>query len=112
MSLLRCLPEVYTPYVYILQKIDRLLGNASTPMAKVEWTCMDEENWILDDYSLKPLQPPSHSTADGDALDHHDYTLVVTGDVFRWMINHAPLETLQRVSFEVRTGCPGINIAI
>lgn len=58
---------------------------------------MDEEEWTLDDYSLKPLQPPSHSTADGDALDHHDYTIVVTGDVFRWMINHAPLETLQRV---------------
>lgn len=86
---------------YSLYHTDSIVGNALTPMAKIEWSCMDEENWTLDDYSLKPLQPPSHSTVDGDAADHHDYTLVVTGDVFRWMITHAPLETLQRVSTEI-----------
>lgn len=30
-------------------------------------------------------------------VDYQDYALVVTGEVFRWMINNAPLETLQRV---------------
>lgn len=30
-------------------------------------------------------------------VDYQDYALVVTGDVFRWMVNNAPLETLQRV---------------
>lgn len=39
--------------------------------------------------------------ADSDEMPYHDYGLVVTGDVFRWMINYAPVETLQRVSFEI-----------
>ncbi len=51
----------------------------------------------LDDYSLKPLTPPSHHSVDATMVDYQDYALVVTGDVFRWMINNAPLETLQRV---------------
>lgn len=59
---------------------------------------MDDITWKLDDYSLKPLTPPAHHTVDADELDYQDYALVISGDVFRWMINHSPLETLQRVS--------------
>ena len=58
---------------------------------------MDEPTWTLDDYSLKPLTPPSHRGTDPEELSNQDYALVLTGDVFRWMINYAPLETLQRV---------------
>lgn len=58
---------------------------------------MDEPDWLLDDYSLKPLAPPAHHGTDPEELSNQDYALVLTGDVFRWMINHAPLETLQRV---------------
>lgn len=58
---------------------------------------MDEPAWKLDDYSLKPLSPPAHHTVESEA-EYQDYALVVTGDVFRWLINHAPLETMQRVS--------------
>ncbi|KAI0063606.1 P-type ATPase [Artomyces pyxidatus] len=72
-------------------------GSSTTPMAKLEWTCMDDPMWELDDYSLKPLTPLLHHSIDGDMLDYQDYALVVTGDVFRWMINNAPLETLQRM---------------
>ena len=57
---------------------------------------MDDENWKLDDYSLRPLSAPSHYGI--EEVSNHDYSLAVTGDVFRWMINYAPLETLQRVS--------------
>lgn len=58
---------------------------------------MDEPAWKLDDYSLKPLSPPAHHTVESEA-EYQDYALVVTGDVFRWLVNHAPLETMQRVS--------------
>jgi len=58
---------------------------------------MDEPSWILDDYSLKPLAPPPHHGTDPEELSNQDYALALTGDVFRWMINHAPLETLQRM---------------
>lgn len=72
-----------------------------TPLSKLEWFCMDEPAWILDDYSLKPTTPPTHHGVDADEIDYHDYALAVTGDVFRWMINHAPLETLQRASSQL-----------
>ena len=74
-------------------------GNSATPLSKLQWTCMDDPLWLLDDYSLKPLDPPPHHTVESDDENTvHDYTLVVTGDVFRWMINYAALESLQRVS--------------
>ncbi|KAK7005604.1 cation-transporting ATPase [Favolaschia claudopus] len=68
-------------------------GNENSPNAALEWSCMDEFAWKLDMYTLKPLTPPQHSSE----IDYQDYALVVTGDVFRWLINHAPLETLQRM---------------
>ncbi|KAJ7188128.1 hypothetical protein C8R46DRAFT_1053735 [Mycena filopes] len=71
-------------------------GNETTPGATLEWSCMDDFAWKLDVYTLKPLTPPQH-TVDADEIDYQDYSLVVTGDVFRWLINHAPLETLQRM---------------
>jgi cation-transporting ATPase 13A3/4/5 len=58
---------------------------------------MDDPSWKLDDYSLKPLPPPPHLTAAEHEVEYQDCALVVTGDVFRWMINHGPLETVQRV---------------
>lgn len=58
---------------------------------------MDEPTWQLDSYSLRPNPPPPHHTVEGDN-DNLEYSLVITGDVFRWMINYAALETLQRVS--------------
>ncbi|THH06605.1 hypothetical protein EW145_g3970 [Phellinidium pouzarii] len=73
-------------------------GNSTTPSSKLAWLCMDDPLWTLDDYSLKPLEPPLHHTVESaDEISYHDYTLVITGDVFRWMINYAPLETLQRM---------------
>ena len=70
-----------------------------SPLSKLEWSSMDEPSWKLDDYSLKPLPPPANRLVDSEELESQDYTLAVTGDVFRWVINHAPLETMQRVCF-------------
>ncbi|KAK0212773.1 hypothetical protein DFS33DRAFT_1370273 [Desarmillaria ectypa] len=72
-------------------------GNTSSPESRLEWPCTDDPSWMLDSYSLKPLVPPAHHTVEAVEIDYHDYALVVTGDVFRWMINYAPLETLQRM---------------
>ncbi|TCD71647.1 hypothetical protein EIP91_007394 [Steccherinum ochraceum] len=72
-------------------------GNAYSAASRLQWTCMDEDAWILDDYSLKPLPAPELSATESEYMEGQDYSLVVTGDVFRWMINHAPLETLQRM---------------
>jgi len=61
---------------------------------------MDDPLWRLDSYSLKPLASPHHHTVEAEELNYQDYSLVITGDVFRWMLNYAPLETLQRVGCE------------
>jgi cation-transporting P-type ATPase 13A2 len=75
-----------------------IAGNSITPTSRIGWSAMDDRAWHLDEYSLKPMTPPPHHTFEADDSTAHDYSLVVTGDVFRWMINFAPLETLQRVS--------------
>ncbi|KAG6886168.1 hypothetical protein C0993_000686 [Termitomyces sp. T159_Od127] len=72
-------------------------GNETMATSQLEWSCTDELSWKLDSYSLKPLTPPPHYTVEGNEIDYQDYSLVITGDVFRWMINYAPLETLQRM---------------
>ncbi|KAH9851454.1 Ca-transporting ATPase [Lenzites betulinus] len=72
-------------------------GNASSPLSKLEWASMEEPTWTLDDYSLKPSAPPAQRLVELEELETHDYTLAVTGDVFRWIMNHAPLETMQRM---------------
>lgn len=58
---------------------------------------MDDVTWKLDSYTLKPMTPPPHHAVEGDEINYQDYSLVITGDIFRWMLNYAPLETLQRV---------------
>lgn len=66
---------------------------------------MDDFSWKLDAYTLKPLTPPPRYTVEGNEIDHQDYAIAVTGDVFRWMVNHAPLETVQRVSVLLASFC-------
>ncbi|KAH9485007.1 putative cation-transporting ATPase [Psilocybe cubensis] len=68
-------------------------GNASIPASKLVWSSMDDPLWKLDSYSLKPMPPPPHLAVEGDEINYQDYSLVITGDVFRWMLNYAPLET-------------------
>ncbi|KAI0766872.1 Ca-transporting ATPase [Trametes elegans] len=72
-------------------------GNVSSPLSKLEWSSMEEPAWKLDDYTLKPTLPPAQRLIETEELESHDYTLAVTGDVFRWIMNHAPLETMQRM---------------
>jgi cation-transporting ATPase 13A2 len=80
-------------------------GNSTTPASKLMWSCMDDATWTLDSYTLKPMSPPPHHAVEGDEINYQDYSLVITGDVFRWMLNYAPLETLQRVGFHQLFPC-------
>ncbi|KAF8530457.1 hypothetical protein BU17DRAFT_36097 [Hysterangium stoloniferum] len=73
-----------------------LVGDAHTQNAKLQWSSVDDDYLKLDDYSLRPLPPPPHLVEENE-IAYPDYALALTGDVFRWMINHAPLETLQRM---------------
>ncbi len=67
------------------------------PDARVEWTSVDDEKLQLDEYTLRPVNPPVSAAYDADVEDT-DYQLAVTGEVFRWMLQYGDLETVQRVS--------------
>jgi cation-transporting P-type ATPase 13A2 len=77
-------------------------GDFTSARAIVTWTSVDDESLKLDPYSLRPQS--LHDT-DGIGISYQDYTIAITGDVFRWMVNHAPIETLQRVSMGDDSKC-------
>jgi len=65
--------------------------------SQVKWTSVDDDDLVLDEYSLRPSSVPHHYGAETDGLISHDYTLAVTGDVFRWMLNNSPIDTLHKM---------------
>lgn len=71
-------------------------GGQKSPNAVLEWASVDDERIKLDPYKLRPLDIDPH-VLDIEELDFQDYQLALTGDIFRWMIDFAPVETLRRM---------------
>lgn len=60
------------------------------------WTSTDDDAMKLNPDTLKPINPdPMHI----DLGEHNilDYELVITGDVFRWMVDYAPIDLVRRM---------------
>ncbi|KAK1971269.1 ATPase [Colletotrichum sublineola] len=74
-------------------------GNASDPKAQLQWESIDNGTFQLNAETLLPLPPP----ADVDASlayninDIRNYSLAVSGDVFRWIVDFASPLVLQRM---------------
>jgi cation-transporting P-type ATPase 13A2 len=74
-------------------------GNAHSPNSRLQWESVDNSIYQLDENTLLPLAPP----AEGDASLPYDisnirnYTVAVSGDVFRWIIDYAPQDILHRM---------------
>lgn len=60
---------------------------------------MDDDDFKLDDYSLKPIPRQQTQLVEQDEDDPPEYNLAVTGEVFRWMVDWAPVEVFQKVRF-------------
>jgi len=71
-------------------------GSQKSADAVIDWSSVDDDRVKLDSYKLKPLAIDPH-VFDIEELDFADYQLALTGDVFRWMIDFAPIETLRRM---------------
>ncbi|KAN0063742.1 hypothetical protein ACQY0O_003792 [Thecaphora frezii] len=71
-------------------------GSQRTPQAVIDWSSVDDDRIKLNPYSLKPQEVDPH-VLDLEEFDFQDYQLALTGDVFRWMIDFAPVETLRRM---------------
>ncbi|KAL8734944.1 MAG: hypothetical protein Q9166_001296 [cf. Caloplaca sp. 2 TL-2023] len=74
-------------------------GNVQEPYAHLAWQSVDNPLFTLDEKTLKPLLPP----AEGDVSLPYDmsnlrnYSLAVTGDIFRWIIDFGDEPTIQRM---------------
>lgn len=82
-------------------------GTGTGDGARLDWSSVDDERNKLDEYTLKPIVAHTDGMAmDAGEMDMNDYQLAVTGDVFKWMLEFAELETMERVS------CSGFKLSL
>ncbi|KAH8664325.1 P-type ATPase-like protein [Xylariales sp. PMI_506] len=74
-------------------------GNSHDPNADLHWESIDDNSLKLDSRTLLPLPLPSEHDASlpYDVLNLQNYSLAVSGDVFRWIVDYASAEVLQRM---------------
>ncbi|KAG6126878.1 hypothetical protein E4U38_006643 [Claviceps purpurea] len=74
-------------------------GNARDPLAELQWESIDNNSFCLDNKTLLPLPaPPQEDTSlPYDITNLRNYSLAVSGEVFRWIVDYASPEVLHRV---------------
>jgi cation-transporting P-type ATPase 13A2 len=74
-------------------------GDAHTPLSKLAWESVDNPVYRLHENTLKPLPPPAEhdSSLPYDVSNLRNYSVAVTGDVFRWIIDFASPKVLQEM---------------
>ena len=74
-------------------------GNAHMPLSKLSWESVDNPIYQLDENTLKPLPPPAEhdSSLPYDVSNLRNYSVAVTGDVFRWIIDFASPKVLREM---------------
>ncbi|KAG9198228.1 hypothetical protein G6514_010385 [Epicoccum nigrum] len=66
-------------------------GDSRNPLSKLTWESVDDPVFKLDENTLKPLPPPPEADVSlpYDVSNLRNYSLAVSGDVFRWIIDFA-----------------------
>lgn len=74
-------------------------GNSRTALSKLSWESVDNPIYQLDENTLKPLPPPAEGDASlpYDVSNLRNYSVAVSGDVFRWIVDFAPEKTLREM---------------
>ena len=74
-------------------------GDFRDPTAQLQWESIDNSAFCLDSKTLIPLPAPPEDDASlpYDILNLRNYSLAISGDVFRWVVDYAPPEILRRV---------------
>ena len=74
-------------------------GDARTPLSKLSWESVDNPVYQLDENTLKPLPPPAEhdSSLPYDVSNLRHYSIAVTGDVFRWLVDFASPKLLREM---------------
>ncbi|KAI1339008.1 hypothetical protein F5Y15DRAFT_89450 [Xylariaceae sp. FL0016] len=74
-------------------------GDSRDPNARLRWESIDDAAYQLDDRTLLPFPAPVDRDASlpYDITNLRSYSLAVSGDVFRWIVDFAPNEVMQRM---------------
>lgn len=74
-------------------------GDSRTALAKLSWESVDDSVFKLDENTLKPLPPPAEADVSlpYDISNLRNYSLAVSGDVFRWIIDFASEKVLREM---------------
>ncbi|KAL7274630.1 hypothetical protein RUND412_002462 [Rhizina undulata] len=74
-------------------------GDRHSPYAKIRWESVDNRLLVLDENTLMPLPVPPEVDVSGpyDISNLRDYSMAVSGEVFRWIVDYAPADVLHRM---------------
>ncbi|KAJ2993343.1 hypothetical protein NUW58_g1867 [Xylaria curta] len=74
-------------------------GDSRDPNARLQWESIDDTAYRLDDRTLLPLPIPIERDVSlpYDITNLKNYSLAISGDVFRWIIDFAPNQVVQRM---------------
>lgn len=74
-------------------------GDSRTALARLSWESVDNPIYQLDEHTLKPLPPPAEHDASlpYDISNLKNYSVAVSGDVFRWIIDFASEKVLRQM---------------
>ncbi|PSN71127.1 P-type ATPase-like protein [Corynespora cassiicola Philippines] len=74
-------------------------GDSRTALARLCWESVDDPMFKLDENTLKPLPPPPEADVSlpYDISNLRNYSLAVSGDVFRWIIDFASEKVLREM---------------
>lgn len=74
-------------------------GDSRNPLSKLAWESVDDPVFKLDENTLKPLPPPEDVDVSlpYDISNLRNYSLAVSGDVFRWVIDFASESVLREM---------------
>ncbi|KAK5706799.1 hypothetical protein LTR97_001791 [Elasticomyces elasticus] len=71
-------------------------GDSRNPLSRLVWESVDNPVYTLDENTLKPLPPPADhdSSLPYDVSNLRNYSVAVSGDVFRWLVDFASPKVL------------------
>ncbi|KAL2021190.1 hypothetical protein VTK56DRAFT_7377 [Thermocarpiscus australiensis] len=74
-------------------------GDSRDPNASLQWESIDSQVYQLNPSTLLPLPPPPEGDASlpYDISNLRNYSVAVSGDVFRWVVDFAPPEVMRRM---------------
>lgn len=75
-------------------------GHSQSPNATIRWESVDQAPVVLDDKTLLPLPVPASGDISGPYSTYNlqNYCMAVTGEAFRWIVNYASEDYMNRVS--------------